>query len=189
MSPTKSILAKAVVPNNFTKRFAVYNLSRFLGTVSLMSEPNLEFSDSYVKIFDENKSVNFTYADESAIKAAPEKDLVLPSVDVKFSLTDKNLKEVIRAAGVLELPEIAIVGDGSKIKIQALDGDNPSGNVFNIDLGETDKTFRIIFKVENIIKLMNVDYEVDISSKGIAHFKNPEIEYWVLVSSTSTYGA
>ena len=50
MSPTRSILVKAKVPNEFDKRFAIYNLSSFLGTLSIMNDPSLEFGSSYVKI-------------------------------------------------------------------------------------------------------------------------------------------
>ena len=78
VSPAKTIMAKAVVPNSFDKRFAVYNLSRFIGTVSLFENPELTFSEKSVNISgDETRSVNYFYADENAIKAAPEKEIVL----------------------------------------------------------------------------------------------------------------
>ena len=40
MAPNKGIIAKAVVPSNFPKRFAIYNLSKFLGCMSLINDPD-----------------------------------------------------------------------------------------------------------------------------------------------------
>jgi hypothetical protein len=188
VSPTKTVLAKASIPNNFPKRFAIYNLSRFLSTVSLMTEPELSFGDSSVNISSEDVSVEYRYAEETTIKVPPEKDIVLPSVDVEFKFVDKTFKEVIRAAGVLQLPEFAVVGENGNIYLQALDSKNPSCDVYRVKVGETDKSFRIIFKVDNVVKLMAGDYDVKISSKGISHFKGADIEYWIAVETSSSYG-
>jgi hypothetical protein len=190
VSPAKTIMAKAVVPNSFDKRFAVYNLSRFIGTVSLFENPSLTFQEKSVNISgDENRSVNYYYADENTIKAAPEKEIVLPSVDIEFKLTDKSLKEVMRGAGVLGLPDIAVVGDGTNVKFQALDSKLSDGDVYSVNVGTTDKNFRLIFKVENFIKIMAADYDVKISSKGISHLKSNDIEYWIALESSSSYDA
>ena len=188
ISPSKTVLAKAKVPANFGNRFAIYNLSRFLGSISLMNDPELEFSDKFVKISDGNgTSCNYTYADETTIKTPPEKELKLPSVDAKVNFTDSSLKEIIRASGALQLPEIAFVGDGTDVYLQAMDVKNPSGDIFKIKLGTTDKNFLVIFKTENIIKILSGDYTVNISSKGISHFEGPDVEYWIAVEASSTY--
>jgi len=190
ISPTKTVLAKAKVDTNFTKRFAIYDLSRFLGSMSLINEPDLDFKDNFVKVVGANGvSLNYTYSDESTIKTPPEKELKLPSVDISMNISDTVLKEIIRACGALSMPEIAIVGDGTDISIQALDVKNPNGDIFNIKLGTIDKTFRAIFKLDNIIKLMSDNYEVKISSKGISHWgqSNNEVEYWIAVETSSTF--
>lgn len=188
ISPSKTILAKAKVPDNFTKRFAIYELSKFIGSVSLVDNAELTFGDNSVKISDGNGTeLNYTYADESTIKVPPEKELKLPSVDVNFDFTDASFREVIKAAGVLSLPEIAAVGEGGNVYLQAIDSKNPSNNTFKIKVGKTDKTFRAIFKTENIIKILSGDYKVEISSKGISHFVGTDAEYWISVESNSTF--
>lgn len=186
ISPSKTIMAKANVTTDFDKRFAIYNLDRFISTLSLFNDPELDFNDKYVKIYDSNKSTHYTYADESTIIKTPEKEIKLPSIDVTFKLTNDNLKDVEKAAGVLGLPEIVVVGDGKLINLQAADSKNPSGDVYSIEIGTTNKTFRAIFKSENI-KIIPGDYEVNICSKGISCFKGKEAEYWIAVEQSSTF--
>ena len=187
ISPSKTIMAKAVVPTQFEKKFAIYNLVRFIGSLSLFNDPVLTFKDKFVTIADGDKSVNYTFADEATIKAPPEKEIKLPSVDVSFTLTDAHLKEVIKALGVLQLPEIAVVGDGKNVLLQAIDSKNPSGDTYSVNVGTTNKTFRVIFKGENLLKIFAGDYEVEISSKGISHFKGADPENWIAIEASSTF--
>jgi hypothetical protein len=186
ISPTKTIMAKAKVKTDFGQRFAIYNLDRFISIVSTFTDPDFKFGDKSVNIYDRNKKINYTYADESTVLKAPEKDINLPSVDVVFTLTNENLRDVEKAAGILGLPEIAVVGDGENLMLQATDSKNPSGDVFSITVGETDKVFRAIFKTENI-KIIPGSYEVSISSKGISHFSGDDVEYYIAVESSSTF--
>lgn len=186
ISPSKTIMAKAKADNDFSRKFAIYNLDRFISTISLFNDPELKFGDKSVEIFDGNKKSQYTYADESTITKAPDKEINLPSVDVKFTLTHDNLKDVEKASGVLSLPEIVIVGDGTNVFIQAADTKNPSGDVYSINIGDTDKTFKAIFKAENI-KIIPGDYEVSISSRGISHFSGKDVEYWIAVESSSQF--
>lgn len=187
MAPNKGIIAKAVVPDTFPKRFAIYNLTKILGCMSLINEPNFDFSSKCVKISGNQTTINVTYADESSIITPPEKGLkdVVPAVSVK--LTDGALREVIRASGVLQLPEIAFVGDGSNITLQALNSKKPGSDSYSVVLSESNKIFKAIFKVENMVKLMSNSYDVNISDKGFSHLIGPDIEYWVSVEHNSTF--
>ena len=186
ISPSKTIMAKAKVETDFATRFAIYNLDRFISTVSLFTDPELNFGDKSVEIFDGNKRTQYTYADESTITKAPDKEINLPSVDVSFLLTNDHLKDVEKAAGVLGLPEIVVFGDGKNIFLQAEDTKNPSGDVYSINIGDTDKTFKAIFKAENI-KIIPGEYQITISSRGISHFSGKEVEYWIAVEQSSIF--
>lgn len=186
ISPSKTIMAKAKVETQFSKKFAIYNLDRFISTVSLFNDPELKFGDKAVEIFDGNKKSNYTYADESVITKAPDKEINLPSAEVKFTLTNEVLKDVEKAASVLGLPEIVVSGDGTNVFLQAMDTKNPSGDVYSVNIGDTDKTFRAIFKAENI-KIIPEDYEVTISARGISHFSGKDVEYWIAIESSSTF--
>lgn len=187
IAPNKSIFSKAIVPNKFDRRCAVYELTKLLGGLSIADNPDISFTENSVVIKDKRSVQSIPYAAEVNIKTPPEKNVVLPSVDVTINITDADIKDVIRGAGVYGLPDIAFVGDGENLSFQAFDAKGSNGNVYSIPVGTTDQTFRVVFKVENILKLMAGDYKVDISKKLISHFKNDEIEYWVGVETTSSF--
>jgi hypothetical protein len=186
ISPSKTIMAKSEVTTHFEKRFAIYNLDRFISTLSLFNDPELNFKDKFVEIYDSNRKIRYTYADEGTITKAPEKEISLPSIDVTFTLSNENLKDVEKGASVLQLPEIIVVGDGSTISLQAADSKNSTSDVYSVEIGTTDKVFKAIFKLENI-KIIPGEYTVSISARGISHFVGKEAEYWIAVEQSSTF--
>jgi len=187
-STTKTVMAKATIEQTFEKQFAIYDLSRFLSTLSLFTDPTLEIGEKFLTIAGTGKSMRYGYADEKLIIVPPEKGIKLPEVDVSFKLTNEALVDVMKGLGVLRLPEIAVVGDGTDINLQAIDSKNPFSDVYSVNVGKTDKTFRMVFKSENI-KVLPGDYDVEISSKGISHFTGKGVEYWVAVeANASTMG-
>jgi hypothetical protein len=186
MSPSKTIMAKAKVDTDFGQRFAIYNLDRFISTVSLFNDPEFTFTSRSVEISSENRKTSYVYADESNITKAPDREIALPSVDVSFTFTNEVLKDIEKACGVLSLPEIAVIGDGSTITINAIDSKLTAGDTYSVVIGQTDKAFKAIFKIENI-KIIPGDYEVTISSKGISHFSGKDAEYWIAVEQNSVF--
>ena len=56
--------------------------------------------------------------------------------------------------------------------------------------GNGDK-YRMIFKTENLVKVMAGNYEVSISSKGVSEFKNKDVPltYWISTETGSKYEA
>lgn len=187
ISPNKTIMAKATIDQEIEGTFAIYDLGRFLSTLSLFTDPALEIADKYVTISSAGKKMRYGFADQSVIIAPPDKEIKLPSTDVSFKLTNDALSDVLKGLGVLRLPEIAVVGDGEDINLQAMDSKNPTSDVYSISVGKTDKKFKMIFKSENI-KLIPGDYQVDISAKGIGYFKGVAAEYWIAVETSSTNG-
>lgn len=189
MSPSKSIYAKAMVDEVFPTRFAIYELSKFLGITSLFKEPELDFGEHQVKIVSGRQSVNYTYADPSMIVAPdPNKDINFPAADVEFSISQEELQKVVRATGVLQLPEIAVTGDNHHITVTATNSKNPTTDVFSVEVGETDKSFNMIFKVENIIKLISGNYDVKISSRGLSKWSTGNVMYYVATEASSSFG-
>ena len=47
--------------------------------------------------------------------------------------------------------------------------------------------FRFVFKIENF-KMVSGEYDVEISSKGIARFSRNKLQYWIATESSSNYG-
>jgi len=186
ISPTKTIMARAKINQTIESPFAIYDLSRFLSTLSLFENPELQVETGSMKIKQGSKKINYTFAEPSMIVSPPEKEIKLPDPEVEFTLSADNLQELLKALSVLSLPEIAVVGDGSSVSVQVLDSKNPSGDVYSVAVGETTNTFRMIFKAENL-KLLPGSYDVKISSKGLSHFNSPEVEYYIAVEASSTF--
>ena len=191
VSPRKNILAKAQISESFERDFGIYELNRFISVLDLFEEPEVNINETSLDIVDNNgQKTRYGYADESIITKPPEKSPNFPEAEIQFKLSYDILQKVQRACGVMSLPEIAVVGDGDTIKLTALDVKNDSSDTFSMTVGETDAEFRMIFKTENL-KLINGDYNVQISSKGISHFKSVDanLEYWIALESNSQYNS
>jgi len=180
MSPTQSVMAVATVPDVFDTEFAVYNLSRFINTISLLGNPELIFGEHSVLIKDDQRSVVYHYTEPSLL-ALPvrDKNPTLRNVEAEVILTHKNIQDVNKALGVLGLSDIAISGDGNQVMLQAID--SKQNDNFSIVIGETTKTFRSILRQENL-KMVAGDYQVQLSPSA-AYFKGEDIEYWIALES------
>lgn len=186
ISPQKTIFAKAIVDENFPKDFAIYELSKFLGAMSLFNNPDIDFFDDHMKISENKKSIRYVYTDPSMVIAPPSKEVQLPSVDVSFQLTSDDLIKVQKALSILKVPEMSITGEDGTIYVKAINNKASSSDSFSIAVGVTEKAFNMIFKAENL-KITPNDYEVNVSSKGISQFKSDVITYWIATESTSQY--
>jgi hypothetical protein len=185
ISPIKTIMATTTVPYDFNSQFAIYDLSRFLSTVSLMEEPSLDISDKVITIKSGKRTVNYTLADPSAVVSPPETMKELENLVVSFEITNDILSSIIKGMNVLRLPEIAIIGDGSTIQFQTVDSKNPSGDVYSIEVGQTDKEFSAIIRSENV-KLLPGDYKIDITPRVIKFYNN-DLAYYIAVESHSKF--
>tara|TARA_B100000424_G_scaffold267941_1_gene261754 strand:- start:71 stop:730 length:660 start_codon:yes stop_codon:yes gene_type:complete len=187
VSVQKNILAQAEVETTFPQDFAIYEVNRFLGAISLFDDPDFEFGQKSVRIGNDRNSLNYVYCDPSMIVTPPEKNITVPDPEVRFKLSQDSLSRVLKAGNVLGTPEIVVEG-GSPITVRAMDSQNDSSDTFHVNLDEnTDKTFRFVFKIENF-KMVPGDYDVEISSKGIAKFSQNQLQYWIATESSSTYG-
>ena len=107
-------------------------------------------------------------------------------------LTEDNIEAVKKAAAVLQIPDVSLIGDGERIKLTVRDKSNTGSNSYKIDVGETDAVFQLNMKVENL-KLLPGDYDVIIScgssDKTIGHFTNHAraVEYYIPFENDSTY--
>ena len=186
ITPEKTLIAIANINDEIPSDACIYDLSRFLSILSLYNDPDVEFFDKYFIISEGKRRTKYVYADLSMIHTPPEKDITIPSADVKVSVTDGDLSSVMKAAGVLQFSEIAFVGEGGKCYLKAIDSANDNADDFGVEIGETADEFKIIIKTDNL-KLMPIDYDVTLCSKGISEFKGEGVTYYVAIDSKSTY--
>ena len=186
ISPQKTVMASATVSDEFPVEAGIYNLGRFLATLGLYESPDLDFCDRSVTVSEGDSSSYVSYADASMIIAPPDKEVKLPGIDVSVNVTADHFKKVLNASSVLGLPEIAFVGEDGVCYLKAIDSNNPSADSHKIRVGETDDTFTLIFKTENL-NILPGDYEVELSSKGISKFTGKNVTYFIAIESKSTY--
>lgn len=182
-----TIIAKAKLDQTFEHSFAIFDLNRFLGALSLFNDPEIQFHDKYLTIKNDDRELNYIFTDPKSIQSAPENGIKVPDVAVELKLTASVISDITKALSIMSLPEVAFVGDGKTISVQAIDSNNPTTDVFKLtNLGKTDKTFKAIFKIENL-KIVPADYDVTISREGVSHFTGQSIEYWIVVESKSEF--
>jgi len=191
MSAMKNIVAKAEVEETFPQQIAIYDLNEFLGALSLFTSPVLDFSDNYVMISEENKpttKMKYFYSDPSVV-TSPNKMITMPSNEVKFTMSSEDLSRLKRAAGAIGAPDMVLEKDGSSSSLTVKDKKNDTANNYSLDIDTTSEgEFNFYFKVENM-KLLDGNYDVEISSKNISHYtnKSTDIEYWIALEPESTY--
>lgn len=191
ISTQKTILCTATVDETFPVKGAIYDLNRFLGVLTLFDNPELSFDEKRIIIKQEGKTIGYTFADERMIVAPPERKIEFPEPDVTVELMWKEIQNVLRAASVMGLPEIALVGASGKISICATDSSNPTIDTYSSTIGETQSEFKFIFKVENL-KLINYNYLVQVTAKGIAKFTStnqygPKVVYYIATEASSSF--
>lgn len=180
MSESKSIVAEAVVAEEFPREFGIYDLNQFLGVASLFTNPEFEYDTQYMTIKgDEGSSSRYFYSAKENHVMPPEV-VRMPDPVFTFTLTEKLLKQLLQAANVMGLPDIIVEGNGEKVTITASNVKNSTTNNYFVEIAESDAVFKIVFKVDNI-KLLLGSYEVKIASQGIAEFAltDGSLKYWV----------
>lgn len=189
IEPSKSIFARATVKETFPVECAIYELRKFLGVLSLFNTPDIQFGEKQLKISEGKRTIKYTYADPAAIVAPPDKDIVLPSEDVSFSITSDDFQGIVRAANILGVKNIVVIGDGTKMSLSAMEVKNPSTDNYSIDVGDTDKTFKVVFSVDNLVKILVKDYNITVCAKGITRFESNDVTYYVAIESTSEFAS
>lgn len=188
MPSSRSMFGKAIVEETFPKQFAIYELSKFLGVISLFKDPEIEFEDNYLVLNSGRNKTIYTYASPDAIIAPPEKELVLPTNDIEFDITAEELQRIVRAAGILQVSNISVTSEDGRIVVSAVDSKIESTNKYSLDVGATERTFNMIFDISYITKLMSNDYNVKISSRGFSQFNTTGMTYFIANEAKSHFG-
>jgi len=182
ISQNKTVLAQATVTESFPTDFGIYDLNEFLSVLSLNKDPELSFDGVNVRITsqDGESRIDYRCTERTMIVTPPEKNINFPSVHISFVLSEAKLNSLMKQANVLTSPNVAVEGVDGKLLLVTYDSANDSATKGSINVGETDKTFRFVFKTDNL-KMIPGSYDVEISPNGISHFKNKNVavEYWI----------
>lgn len=198
ISSRATLLANAVVQEEFPVQFGIYDLNRFLSALSLAKSPKLLFDEGkeYVVITGEDGyEIKYSFSDTNNINVPVKKRLELPSEEIGFTLARVQLEKIKKTAAVLSLPDIIISSDGDgKIYLKTMDSSNSLSDQAKIELADAvgaDVEFSMVFNTENINNILSEDYAVKISSKKISEFtalsNGYNITYWIAADINSKY--
>lgn len=186
VSTHKNILAQATIPDSIPADFGIYDLNEFLSVISLHKDDiDLEFDSKNIILSGRNgrSKIKYRSCDPTMIVVAPEKEIQMPDCEISFILTAEDFRWILDAANVLGSPQISIESDGNKVTINTIDVANDSAHTESLELNVNSSgyMYKILFKTENISKIIPGSYSVKISSKSISEFTNNKypIKYWI----------
>jgi len=188
VSPVKNVMAKATVKELFDTQFGIWDLNKFLGTVSLFESPDFEFQDNFVNISNSTTEVVYHYCEPKLLTTA-NKEITMPDSVLDFTLKQADLIELQKAASVMQLPDMVVRSNIGNVELAVLDKKDSTSNTYSINVdATTDAEFDFFFKVENL-KMISGDYNVTISEKKISQLinTNDTVTYWIALESDSTF--
>lgn len=190
ISPSSTILAEATVSEAFDVEFGIWDMSQFLSTMSLFKDAELEFDgeSKHVTISSPGSkaSVKYFFSEPSLLSAPPDKKISMPKVALAFHLSEDNISAILRAASVLQAPDMCVESCDAGVRVRVCDKKNVSAHSwsFVVDESEQDMEFQFWLKVENM-KLLPGDYDVSFAEKKVVKFVGP-VTYWIALESDST---
>lgn len=185
ISPEKSILVEATLEDDVPSKFGIYDLNQFLGNVTTLKNPELTFSENSVTLNDGELAFDYFACSANLIISPPDKELVLKSVDVKFSLPNATFQKLLKMATMNSLPNLSIEGKNGGLYLLIHEKSNDTSNRGSIKIGDyAGKDFISTFKTENL-KLVPDDYDVEVQTGAFAKFvnKSGKLKYWIALET------
>jgi hypothetical protein len=190
----KNVMAQATVEEDFPVEFGIWDLNKFLGTLSLFDSPTCVFGEKSVKISGEGGRAVTYYYSEPSLLTTINKQVQMPETVINLSLTQSVFADLQRAASVLQLPDLSFTSmGGENILAVVRDKKDPTSNDYSVAVGDVlgdTPNFEFNFKIDNL-KLLPGDYDVEICESVVSSFTNTNIDvkYWIALETDSTFNA
>lgn len=190
ITPAKNVVAQAVVDETFDVEFGIWDLNKFLGTVSLFDDPEFTFNEKSMEISGNGSNVNYYYS-EPRLLTVLDREIKMPETAVSFTLKESTFNELQRAAAVLQLQNLSIRStDDGNIELVILDKKSPTTNTFSKIVGEnvSGASFDFNLHVDNL-KMLPGDYDIEICRSVVSKFsdKSCDLVYYIALEPDSTY--
>lgn len=188
ISANKAILAEATVEETFPHEFGIYDLNKSLGLLSMNKNDNeVEILQDFL-VFKSLGTIRQRFTATNLILSPPNKNINIPSYDVKFALSADTLSWIFNVASILKCPNVVVTNEDGKIAISAMDVKGEIVDDAKVVLdAETELKFQATLKIENL-KLVPGEYTVEISSAGVSKFHNEtrNLTYWIAIEAASS---
>lgn len=185
ISPSRTIVGKIEIEDEFPRLFGIYDLPKFLSCINLVgSNPDLAFEEKYVTIQGDSAKIDYFYSNPDRLNVSIT-EIKFPDPDIAFDLSNEKLGMIKKAAAALGHRKVTFIHDQGSMSARISEPDNKTSNSYSVDLGsctakEMDKD-QFVIDVDNF-KFVNGDYQVEYSSQGIAKFvhQSGKITYWIV---------
>ena len=184
ISANRTVLAIANLDQEIDNEFGIYELGKFLGVLNLLKDPSIDSSTQVLKIRAENKTIRYTCADPRTFRVPPEGEYELGNIFVQFTLEPDVFSSVLKAISILGHSQFGILGENGKLMLQALNTDNPSGDIYSVEIGETDKDFLATIS-RDCLRMLPGRYEVKINADGMSAFISDRVTYYIPLQDSS----
>lgn len=184
ISPQKNIFAEATIKEEFPIECGIYELPKFLNTLSLFDDPDLNFQGNYVDITSAKCSnkIRYFYASSTLIVAPPEKTLQVDEEVDSFNLDQDSLTKLSKAALIMAVPDFVIESTGKERTIKTCNNKNKSSNSFTVSQSvKKGNTYSVILNIDNL-KIITDDYNViigKIKGTNVVQFVGTSVKYWI----------
>ena len=164
-----NVMAEAVIQEEFTQDFAVYELSKLLNVLNLFDAPDIEFHEGHLTVKKNSAEASFAYSNKSLIDAVTDysKNIQAPPAVLEFSLSEDAFKRIQKSAKLFDVNSINIASiDDNTIRISASDAamSKQNANRFTIDIPAETFTPGIAVNIKlDSLRMYPGDYDVSIS--------------------------
>lgn len=188
----KSVLAIAELPEAWPRETGIFDLGKFLSTLSLFDSPKLQFNDDAMSIASGTSRVKYRYSDPSTIQTVTEREvskLTKENPAVEFTLPEAVLATLKKMTALLDLADVTIEV-GEEIVVRATDAKNPGSHAFEhviADAKRYNPTYSrtLTFKKEHIDMLLGGTYTVLLANWKWVYFSHQSepINYFIVAKA------
>lgn len=184
MNAEQTILAEAVLEEDFTESFGIYDLNQFIGNITTLNSPELTFSPEKVTLDDGEIELNYyTCAANLLVTPPTDRELTLDNPDVSFTLSQNSLNKILKIGAMNDLPNISILGNKKGLFVRTHELKNDTSNYADMRIDDyTGDNFSVTFKME-YIRLIPDDYKVTIKLGGFSCWTNSNntLKYFIAI--------
>jgi len=184
MSSGGNILAEAKIEEEFDTVVPIWDLNQFLGVVSMFANPDLEFGEKHVDISNGKSSVRYFYSSQSLL-TYPKKEISMPPIFASFNLNEDDIDEMIKAASILHVSNLKIIGNNGMLKVIVDDPKNDTSNSFSITIDENydGPDYSGYLNISDI-KFCPGSYKVELSKTVISKFTHDSgnLVYYIAIN-------
>jgi hypothetical protein len=191
MSSSKGVVADAVLDVSFERTFCLADISSFLSLYSTFKDPVLEIGEYTVVVSQGQRKLTLGIDRPECIKLPPEGSVNFADKIIEFDFTQEFMLDLVRSVKTIRHDFVSLNGNGTEISFSTFSENDPNSlTKYEItSLGKTDRIFKFIFRVDNLMQVLPDNYHVEIilkkGGKGLSKFYSQDLAYYVAVEANS----